>query len=113
MSTAKLFVCIIEKEDKLEEILEAFVEEGITGASILETRGMFEYLADEIPLFAGFRNLINQSGPQNKMIISIRQDDEEVRRIMDVVEDVCGQFSNSNTGIMFSLDISAVRGFKS
>ncbi|MCP4220734.1 MAG: hypothetical protein GY765_39265 [bacterium] len=110
MSGAKLLICIIEKEEKLEEVLEVFVEEGITSASILDVRGMFEYLADEIPLFAGFRDLIDNPSSSNKMILSIRKDREDVERAMNLVEEVCGSFTQPNTGIMFSLDIFSVRG---
>ena len=112
MSSAKLLCCIIEKDEKLEEVLEAFVEEGITGASILDVRGMFEYLADEIPLFAGFRSLIDDPNPTNKMLISVRKNEEEIEKTMDIIEDVCGDFSLPNTGIMFALDISSLRGLK-
>ena len=112
MSSAKLLICVIEKDEKLEEVLEAFVEEGITGATILDVRGMFEYLADEIPLFAGFRSLINNPNPTNKMILSVRKDQADLKHAMDVIEDVCGSFSKPNTGIMFSIDISSIRGLK-
>jgi len=112
MSSAKLLICVIEKDEKLEEVLEAFVEEGITGATILDVRGMFEYLADEIPLFAGFRSLINNPNPTNKMILSVRKDEEDLQHAMDVIEEVCGSFSKPSTGIMFSIDISSVRGLK-
>jgi nitrogen regulatory protein P-II 1 len=112
MSSAKLLVCIIEKDEKLDEVLEAFVEEGITGATILDVRGMFEYLADEIPLFAGFRGLIDNPNPTNKMILSVRKDEHDLQHAMDVIESVCGSFSRASTGIMFSLDISSLRGLK-
>jgi nitrogen regulatory protein P-II 1 len=112
MSSAKLLICVIEKDEKLEEVLEAFVEEGITGATILDVRGMFEYLADEIPLFAGFRSLINNPNPTNKMILSVRKDEKDLQHAMDVIEDVCGSFSKPSTGIMFSIDISSIRGLK-
>ncbi len=112
MSEAKLLVCIIEKEEKLEEVLEGLVEIGVTGASILDVRGMFEYLADEIPIFAGFRNLIEDKNPTNKMIISVIKDDQLLREAMDVIEEVYGSFSNPNTGIMFSIKIGDIRGLK-
>jgi nitrogen regulatory protein P-II 1 len=112
MSRAKLLICIIEKDEKLDEVLEAFVEEGITGASVLDVRGMFEYLADEVPLFAGFRGLIDNPNPTNKMILSVRKDEKDLQHAMDVIESVCGSFAKPSSGIMFSLDVSSVRGLK-
>ncbi len=49
-----LLVCICNQPDKLEEILEAFVEVGITGATVLDTVGMGQILSTEVPIFAGF-----------------------------------------------------------
>ncbi len=113
MDNKKLLVCVIEKEERLEDVLEALLEVGITGASILDTRGMFEYMADEIPLFAGFRGLIQGTNPTNKMILSVLPDTETLRLAMDTIESVYGDFSLPNTGIMFSLDIGTTRGLKS
>lgn len=112
MTDARLLVCIIEKDDHLDDVLEALVEEGITGATILNTRGMFEYLADEIPLFAGFRNLIEDHNPTNKMVMSVIRDEEKLKRAMDTIESVYGSFSEPNSGIMFSLNIGNLRGLK-
>ncbi len=112
MSKAKLLVCIIEKEEKLEEVLEGLVEIGVTGASIVDVRGMFEYLADEIPIFAGFRNLIEDKNPTNKMIMSVIKDDNLLKEAMDTIEEVYGSFDNPNTGIMFAIEIGNIRGLK-
>ena len=112
MTESKLLVCIIEKEERLEDVLEALLEEGITGASILDARGMFEYMADEIPLFAGFRTLIQGNNPTNKMILSVVPDQATLTLAMDTIQSVYGDFSLPNTGIMFSLDIGDTRGLK-
>jgi len=112
MTEAKLLVCIISREKKLEEVLEALLEKGYSGASILDVRGMLEYLADEIPLFAGFRSLIHTETKKNKMILSVIPGDAALNEAMDIIERVYGSFSDTNTGIMFSLDLSNLRGLK-
>lgn len=112
MTDAKLLVCIIEKEERLEDVLEALLEEGITGASILDARGMFEYMADEIPLFAGFRGLIQGNNPTNKIILSLVPNQATLELAMNTIESVYGDFSLPNSGIMFSLNIGDTRGLK-
>ena len=112
MTEAKLFVCIISKENKIEDVLEALLEAEISRASILDVRGMLEYLADEIPLFAGFRSLIEDNSKTNKMIISVVENNKKLHQAFDIIEEVYGSFSETNTGIMFSIDISDVRGIK-
>ncbi len=112
MTNAKLLVCIISNEKKLEDILEALIEAGFTGGSILDVRGMFEYLADEIPLFAGFRSLIEDHTKTNKMFMSVMQDEAKLRQAMDIIENIYGSFAETNTGIMFSVDVANIRGIK-
>ncbi len=112
MTKAKLFVCIISHEKRIEDVLEALLDAGISRASIMDVRGMLEYLADEIPLFAGFRSLIEDNSKTNKMIISVVENDEQVRMAFDVIEEVYGSFQETNSGIMFSLDIADIRGLK-
>ncbi len=112
MTNAKLFVCIISHEQRIDDVLEALLESGITRASIIDVRGMLEFLADEIPLFAGFRTLIEGDGKSNKMIISVVENDDKVNEAFDIIEDIYGCFEDKNTGIMFSIDISSVRGMK-
>ncbi len=112
MISAKLFICIIEKTERLNDVLEAVVECGVTRASIVDVRGMFEYLTEEIPLFSGFKTLIDDPHPTNKMVISVMKNDEKVQEVMDVIEEIYGDFAQPNTGIMFSLDINTMRGLK-
>ena len=112
MSAAKLLVCIISHEKRIEEVLEALLDAGITRASILDARGMFDYLTGEIPLFAGFRSLIETTGKTNKMIISVVENEDRLQEAFAIIERIYGDFSHSNTGILFGLDIADVRGLK-
>jgi len=51
----KLLVFICNQPEKLEEILEGFLEVGITGATIIDSLGMGRILAAEVPIFAGLK----------------------------------------------------------
>ena len=51
----KLIIFVLNQEERLEEILEAFLELGINGATILDSIGMGRILAHDIPIFAGFQ----------------------------------------------------------
>ena len=66
-----LFIFVLNKEEHLEEILEAFLELGMTGATIVDSIGMGRILAHDIPIFAGFRSLMQESRSGNKTIITV------------------------------------------
>lgn len=54
----KLLVFVLNKEEYLEDVLEAYVEAGIPGATIIDSEGMGRFLAYEVPLFAGFKEFM-------------------------------------------------------
>jgi nitrogen regulatory protein P-II 1 len=45
----KLVVFVLNREELLEQVLEAYVEAGITGATILDSEGMGRFLTYEVP----------------------------------------------------------------
>ena len=50
--TMQLLVAVINHEECVEEIVAGFVEIGITGATIVESRGMGRVLSRDVPIFA-------------------------------------------------------------
>ena len=59
----KLLVFVLNNEEYLEEVLEAYVEAGITGSTILDSEGMGRFLTYEVPLFAGFKDFMKGNRP--------------------------------------------------
>jgi nitrogen regulatory protein PII len=105
-----LFVFICNQPDKLDEILEGFLEIGVTGATILDSIGMGHVLSTEVPIFAGFQSLMSGASAYNKTIISIIKEPEKVKAVFDLVEEVCGSLNEPGRGIAFTLPIDQVRG---
>ena len=64
-----LFIILYEQK-LLYDILEFFVEEGIEGATIIDSAGMGEYVSN-IPLFASFIGFMNADKNRSKTIIAI------------------------------------------
>ena len=107
----KLVIFILNQEEHLEEVLEAFVELGINGATILDSIGMGRILAHDIPIFAGFQNLLHDSRPGNKTIISVVPE-KKVERIIQAVEQIIGSLDESGNGLFISLPVDIVKGYK-
>ena len=49
----KLLIIILNKADKLEEVLEGFIEIGVSGATVIDSVGMGHIISREVPIFAG------------------------------------------------------------
>ena len=101
---------MLNKEEFLEDILEAFIGAGITGATILDSEGMGRFLIYEVPLFADFRDFVKGNKPYNKTILSVVDGDEKIKRVEELIEQICGDLSFPGTGIFFTLPVDYARG---
>jgi len=106
----KLLVFVLNKEELLEEILEAFVEAEITGATILDSEGMGRFLIYEVPLFADFREFMRGNKPYNKTIFSVVDKEEKIKRVEELIEKICGSLSGPGTGILFTIPVDYAKG---
>ncbi len=107
----KLVVVIINEVDLLEDLLSAFLEIGISGATIIDSTGMGRILTTQIPIFAGLRDAFSGCCPQNKTIFAIVKE-EQLEDIDIVIDEVCGGFKEKGTGLYFMLPVDFVKGFK-
>jgi nitrogen regulatory protein PII len=107
-----LLVFICNQPEKLEEILEGFVEIGVTGATIVDTVGMGRLLSSEVPIFAGFRSMFRGASATNKTIMSVIDDPAKVEEAYAIVEEAVGSLSDPGAGIVFTIPIENVKGLK-
>ena len=101
----KLLVFVLNKEEYLEDVLKAYAEAGVSGATLLDSEGMGRFLAYEVPLFAGFKEFMKGNKPYNKTIISVIKNESIVQRVKELVDQVIGGIDNPGTGIMFTLTV--------
>lgn len=106
----QLLIAVINQEEKLDEILSALVELGVTGATIIASEGMGRVLSHDIPIFAGLETLARRSRPQNQTIFSVIREDEKVDRVIAVLQEICGSFDDPATGIVVTVPVSRVIG---
>jgi nitrogen regulatory protein PII len=101
----KLFVFILNNEEYLEEVMEAYVEAGIGGATILDSEGMGRFLTYEVPLFASFKDFMKGNKPYNKTIISVVRNEEAIAKAKALIEGIVGSLEQAGTGIMFTVPV--------
>ena len=106
----KLLVFILNNEEFLEENMAAYIESGVTGATILDSEGMGRFLTYEVPLFAGFREFMKGNKPYNKTILSVIRDDETLKNLKTLVDEIVGGLDKPGTGIMFTIPVDWAYG---
>jgi nitrogen regulatory protein P-II 1 len=107
----KLLVLFLNKVEKLEEVLEGYVEIGITGATVLDSVGMGHILCEEVPIFAGLRFMFAGAKPHNKTVISVIRNEKEEDAIR-VLKKILGDLNKPGTGIVFTFSLDRVEGLK-
>ena len=107
----KLLVLILNKVEKLEEVLEGFLEVGVTGATIIDSIGMGHVISEEVPIFAGLRFMFAGAKPHNKMIFSVITDNKE-DPVINVLKKILGDLGQTGTGIVFTMPLDRVEGLK-
>ena len=108
-----LLVFICNKPEGIDEVLEGFVEIGVTGATIIDTVGMGQILSTEVPIFAGFGSMFRGAATSNKTILSVISEPEKVIEAMNIIEETVGSLGEPGTGIAFTVPVENVRGLMS
>lgn len=105
-----LLVYIMHEDKFLDEILEEFIEKGIGRATILDGMGMLHFLSEEVPIFAGFRSLIQGTKPTNKIILSVIKEQEILDTALEAIDRVVGGIGQGDRGVAFTLRIDDYLG---
>ena len=109
----KLLIYVLSHVEKLQTLLNQFNEQGIAGATILDSSGMGRELSerDEFSIFGSMRALIDQNNRTTKTLFLVVEDDQ-VKKIEQVIESVIGDLSKPDQGILFTIPIDYVSGYK-
>lgn len=109
----KALFLILNKTEKLNDVLEAFVKVGIKGATVVDSQGMGSALSESnLPMFGGFlRTVLDNNRPFNKVIFSVVKDEEVLNDAIAAVEDILGDMSRPGVGLMFVMPVDRVVGW--
>lgn len=106
----KLLVFVLNREELLDEVLSAYVEAGIAGATVLDSEGMGRYLTYEVPLFADFKEFMKGNKPYNKTIFSVVTNEEAIPHLKKLLDRITGGLDQPGTGILFTLPVDFAAG---
>jgi len=69
-SDTRLLVLIARSEESFDPLVSALLDAGITGATVLESRGLANIIRMEMPIFAGLASLLPQA-TGTRVVLSI------------------------------------------
>ncbi len=108
----QLMVMVLNKVEVLDDLLEKLMEQGICGATILNSTGMVRELAkssEDFPIFGTLRMLIDPDRKESKTIFMALKD-EKVEEAKKVIRDVVGDLSKPDSAVIFTLPVLSAEG---
>ena len=105
----QLLVVVLNHAELVEQVLAGFVELGITGATLIDSKGMGRVLSQDVPIFAGLQTLNTRSRSANRTLFCVA-DDEKIDAAVRMIEETCGDLKGAGMGILFTLPVNRVVG---
>ena len=104
----QLLIVNLYDEEMLYPVLEIFIEEGIEGATILESAGMGRYISN-VPLFADFIGFMRQNKHQSKTIMALVPE-EYTHEIIERIETTTGDMEKTQGAMVMVMDVPYFKG---
>ncbi|MBU2515437.1 hypothetical protein KJ966_29325 [bacterium] len=88
----------------------AFLEIGVSGATVLDSIGMGHIISQNIPIFAGLREAFAGSSPNHKLILVVIEEDM-VTKVAEALADICVDIEDIKSYFMATFSIDQLFGF--
>lgn len=100
---------------KLEDVLNAWDEAGVSGITILPSTGLARHrnggvLRDDLPLIPSLEDILERAQNSNRTLFTIVSGEEMVEKVITATESVTGNLDLPETGILAALPVSRGRG---
>lgn len=107
-----LLVAVLNSDTHVRKILEGFTAIDVGGATIIDSRGMGQMLAADIPIVASIARLLGGSPVQesSKTIFSVIGTTEALERAKKIVLGAVGDMTQKGVGIMFVVPVTEAYG---
>jgi hypothetical protein len=110
----QMLLIVLNRVEKLNPLLDALMERGIGGATILKSDGMIKVLAKNIenyPILGSLRHIIqNDEERKSSRTIFMVLPEDRIEGAKETVRTVVGDLSEPDSAIMLTLPILSVEG---
>ena|SRR5690554_5838068 len=104
----KALVIVLNQENCLEDVLSVFVDNGVKGATIVDSQGMASAIVSgdisSIPLYGSLKTLLRGRNPYSKTIFSVIDNDEKLARVVEDVRELLKEAPKPG-GFMFTIPV--------
>lgn len=106
----ELVVIVLNKTDLLNELLTKLMENNLSGGTVIDSSGMGHLISTQFPMFSMFAELDEEQQANSKTIFKVVDTVEQRNRTAAIVEEVCGDWKDPDTAIIFSIPVNFSKG---
>ena len=110
-----LILLVLNDPDKLEDLLIAWEESGIQGATVLFSTGLgrirqLDGWRDDMPLIPSLRDFYDVPENMNRTIFTIVKDEAQVDKVLAATKRVIGELDEQESGLLLILPVARAYG---
>ena len=108
-----MLMLVLDDPKKLDDVLDAWTNLGIHGATIVESTGYYRRRSTRrigARYLFGAPHIDERTGKGQFTLFAILPDEATVRRCIEAAETITGDFDDPNTGIAASWELGVVKG---
>jgi nitrogen regulatory protein P-II 1 len=112
-----LILFVLHDPEKLRELLDAWKEAGVSGATVLFSTGLgrlnySDALSDDLPLMPSLEDFLPKVEKLSRTIFSLVEDEIIVERVIAATTRVVGDLDQPDRGLLMVLPVEKVYGLR-
>ncbi len=111
----QVVVVVLNKPEYLEDVLSAFVENGISGATVLDSQGLVKAMMQgklkEVPIYGSLKSFLEDAYTFNKTIFTVIESEEKTEEIITAIRELMEKHNYASGGVLFSVPVTKLFKF--
>lgn len=112
-----LILFVLHDPDKLRELLDAWKESGVSGATVLFSTGLGRLnqslsLQDDLPLMPSLEDFLPPMKRLSRTIFTMIDDEAVVEKVIAATQRVVGDLNEPDRGLLMVLPVERVYGLR-
>jgi nitrogen regulatory protein PII len=112
-----LILMVLNNPDRLEELLIAWEETGVQGATVLFSTGLGRIhqlggWRDDMPLIPSLSDFYDVPENMNRTIFTVVKDEAQIDAVVAATQRIVGEFDEDGTGMLLVLPLARAYGAK-
>ncbi|MBI4731299.1 MAG: P-II family nitrogen regulator [Chloroflexi bacterium] len=111
----KMILFVLHDPGRLDEVLTAWEEAGISGITVLPSTGLgrirnHEGLREDVPLFPDLEDFFPHHEQTSRTLFTVVKDEEQARKVVQATQRVVGDLDQPDTGLLVIWPLAQVYG---